>query len=167
MRDPTLTLIGLGLVSLVAVGSVIMMLRLLDRGGRGSLVEGYPPHLFPRQELARAAPLAELTATQMRLLEVYRQLTPRSEAAVWLGAFLDELRAMMDSAYRVASITAVYGDHTPLAQVVAEVRLFEGQLVDRVVQEMLHAGSSFDSEQLDVRLATLRRFAQEMGALVS
>lgn len=167
MRDSTLTLIGLGVVALVAIGIVAFMLRMLDGRGTSSAIEGYPPHLFPRQDLTRTGPLADLAATQRRLLEVYQQLTPRSEAAVWLAAFLGELRAMMDSAYRVASVTALYGDDSPLARVTTEVRQFERQLVDRVVQQMLHTGEGFDSEQLDMRLATLRRFTQEMGALAT
>jgi len=165
MRDPTLTLIGLGLVALVAIGVVAVMLRLLDRNSKSAIVEGYPPHFFPHQELTHAGPLADLAATQLRLLKVYRQLPPRSEASVWLWAFLGELRAIMDSAYRVAGVTTIYGDESPLVRVAAEVHQFEHQLVDRVVQQMLHAGDGFDSGLLDARLATLRRFTQEMGAL--
>lgn len=165
MRDPILTLSGLGLVALVAMGVVALMLRLLDHNSNSSTIEGYPPHLFSRQDLTRAGPLADLAATQRRLLKVYQQLPPRSEAAVWLAAFLGELRATMDSAYRVASVTAIYDNETPLARLVSEVRQFEHQLVDRVVQQMLSSGKDFDSEQLDARLATLRRYTQEMGAL--
>src|SRR6476469_4866407 len=96
-RDPLMVLLQLGAVTAVAVGVVLVLLRVSARSValRGGIVPGYPPSLFPKQELVRSGPLAALVATQARLLAIYEQAPSQSDLAVWLHRFLLELRAIM------------------------------------------------------------------------
>ncbi len=93
-RDPILTLLGLGVVLVFAVGAVVLLLRVSGRAitQRGGFVQGYPPSQYPAQALTRAGPLAALVATQARLLSLYEHVPPHSELAIWLRPFLVELR---------------------------------------------------------------------------
>src|SRR5262245_54270850 len=108
-RDPVVVLLQLGAVTAIAVGAVLLLLRVSARTAamHGRMVQGYPPSLFPRQELVRAGPLAALAATQARLLAIYEQAPHQSDLAVWLAPFLRELREIMDTAYRAATIGQV------------------------------------------------------------
>lgn len=163
-RDPILTLIGLAAVALFAGVAVWMLLRVSDRGARQDALEvGYPADRFPRRDLVATAQLAALAAVQSRLLSVYDQLPARGEAAVWLRAFLAELRALMDSAYRVAAVSTIYGDTALLDRVVAEVQQTEAQIAAEAMRHLLRQGGDFDEAPLDERLAVLRRFAQELA----
>src|SRR5262245_15141673 len=122
-RDPLVVLMQLGAVAVIAIGAVILLLRIRPRGAAAhDIVQGYPPSLFPRQDVARSAALAALVATQARLLSVYEQAPAQSDLVVWLGPFLRELREIMDTAYRVAAITQPYGPSPQLERLVAEVQ---------------------------------------------
>ncbi len=114
-------MVKLGIVMLVAVGAVLLLLRVSDRGRaqRDAWLVGYPPDIFPAQALTRSGPLAVLAATQSRLISLYRQMPAQSDLTIWLGAFLRELRAIMDTAYRVAVVTQVYGQTAHLERLVA------------------------------------------------
>ena len=50
-RDPLVVLMQLGAVTVIAVGAVLLLI-----GARGAVVrgvvKGYPPSLFPRQDIA-------------------------------------------------------------------------------------------------------------------
>jgi hypothetical protein len=160
-------LLGLAVVVVVAVGAVVLLLRLSDRASqrRGGLLLGYPPDLFPEQDITRSGPLLALAATQARLASIYRQLAPHSDEAIWLRAFLNELREMMDTAYRVSVVTRMYGQPPQLERLMQEVQEIEKQVADHVVQRLLTRESDAHSERLDSRMAALRMCVRELATL--
>ncbi len=162
-------LLGLGVVVVVAVGVLLLLLRLSDRANtrQGELLPGYPPDRFPLQELTRSAPLRELAATQARLIAMYQQMPAQSDLAIWLYAFLKELREIMDTAYRVTAITHVYGRTSPLERLVAEVQQIESQLADHVVQRLLARDGDTRSELLEGRLEALRLCVRELATMAA
>jgi hypothetical protein len=162
-------LLGLAVVVLVAVGAVLLLLRLSDRTARrrGGLLLGYPPDIFPEQEITGRGPLLALATTQARLASIYRQLPPQSDLSIWLRAFLNELREIMDTAYRVSVITQVYGQPAQLDSLIAEVQTIEKQVADHVVQRLLARESDAQQEWLEGRLAALRMCARELQGLTN
>ncbi len=166
-RDPILTLLGLGVVLAFAVGAVVLLLRVSGRAvtQRGGFVQGYPPSQYPAQALVRTGPLAALVATQARLLSLYEHVPPHSELAVWLRPFLVELRAIMDTAYRVTVITQIYDRPAPLDRLVAEVQQIESQLADHAVQQLLARDGDAQQELLDGRMETLRLCVRELASV--
>ena len=158
--------LGLGAVGLVALGAVLLLLRFSGRAGpgRGHLLLGYPPELFPAQHLTRGA-LAALAATQSRLASVERQVPPQSDLSIWLCAFLNELRAIMDTAYRVTVITEIYGQPAQLDRLVAEVQQIEAEIAEHVARRLLARDGDVHAELLDGRLATLRMCVRELAGV--
>jgi hypothetical protein len=160
-------LIGLGLVALVAVGAVWLLLRLSERRAPRGAALGYPPDSYPAQELARSGPLAELAAVQARLSELALRLPPQSDQRIWLQTFLDELRQIMDTAYRAALIAQVYGQPAGLDRLVAEVRQIEAEAAANITRRLLARESDAHDELLDGRLAALRLCARELAGLAA
>jgi hypothetical protein len=162
-------LLGLGAVGLVALGAVFLLLRLSGRAEpqRGRLLLGYPPELFPAQHLARSGALVALVETQARLASIERQLPPQSEISIWLRAFLYELRAIMDTAYRVTVITEIYGRPAQLDRLVAEVQQIEAEIAEHVTRRLLARDGDAQAELLDGRLATLRMCVRELAGVAS
>jgi hypothetical protein len=159
-----LRLLGLGLVIVVAVGAVLLLLRLSDRRDRrGEAVLGYPPDLFPAQALTRGGPLAALAATQARLTALEGRLPPHSDQRIWLRTFLSELRQIMDTAYHVAAIAEVYGQMAQLERLADEVRGIEAEVADHVTRRLLARDADAHDELLDGRLATLRLCLRELA----
>ena len=159
-------LLGLGATIVVAVGAVLLLLRLSERrapGGERAL--GYPPDRFPNQALTRGGPLAALAATQARLAALEERLPPRGDQRIWLHTFLGELRAIMDAAYHVAAIAAVYGQMAPLERLAAEVQQIEAEVAEHVARGLLARGGDTHDELLDARLATLRLCMRELAGL--
>lgn len=162
-RDPITTLIGLAVVILIGLGVVVFMLRIGGgRPRRQELLLGYPPDLFPAQELTRGGSLKALAAVQARLLSVHAQLPRQSELAVWIWSFLRELRPIMDSAYKAASVAKLYSQSSPLDSLVREVESIEKEIAERVVKRLLSTEAAVDDDGLDVHLAVLRRYAHEL-----
>jgi hypothetical protein len=153
--------LGLGLVVLVAVGAVLLLLRLSDR--RGQALLGYPPDRFPAQALTRGGPLAALAATQARLAALEARLPPRGDQRIWLRTFLGELREIMDTAYHVAVIAEVYGQVAQLERLAAEVRAIEIEVAEHVTRRLLARDGDAHDELLDGRLATLRLCLRELA----
>ena len=160
-------LFSLGAVCLVALGAVLLLLRFSGRAGpgRGRLLPGYPPDLFPAQHLTRSGTLAALAATQSRLTSIVRQVPPQSDLSIWLCAFLDELRAIMDTAYRVTVITEIYGQPAQLDRLVAEVQQIEAEIAEHVARRLLARDGDVHAELLDGRLATLRMCVRELAGV--
>jgi hypothetical protein len=165
-QAPITTLLHLGGAIIFAVGAVLLLIRLSGRAVtyRSGIVEGYPPSLFPAQELTRSGALIALATTQSRLLSVYEQVPVHSDLAVWLGAFLHELREVMDTAYRTAVIAHVYGQPVQLDRLVDEVHQIEAQLAQQIVQRLLVRDGDAHDELLDGRLATLRMCVRELSS---
>jgi hypothetical protein len=166
-RDPVLTLLGLGVVLVFAVGAAVLLLRASGRAviHRSGVIQGYPASRYPAQALTHAGPLAALAATQARLLSIYEQVPAQSELAVWLRPFLVELRAIMDTAYRVTVITHIYEKTAPLDRLVAEVQQIEAQLADHAVQQLLARDADAQHELLDGRIETLRLCVRELATV--
>jgi len=160
-------MVKLGIVMLVAVGAVLLLLRVSDRGRaqRDAWLVGYPPDIFPAQALTRSGPLTALAATQSRLISIYRQMPAQSDLTIWLGAFLRELRAIMDTAYRVAVVTQVYGQTAHLDRLVAEVETIEVQIADHVTRQLPAQTDDIGRESLEGHLATLRLCVRELATL--
>jgi hypothetical protein len=166
-------LLGLGVVIAVAVGAVLLLLRATRRSDPrdGEIVLGYPPDLFPVYQVTQQPALRALAATQARLLSVYRRLpahdraAPVGEIAVWLRVFLLELRQMMDTAYRVALVSDLYGHSRYLDQLVAEVQAIEAQIADDIARRLLGTDGPRHDEALGRRLALLRQCARELTSL--
>ncbi len=160
-------LLGLGAVCLVALGAVLLLLRFSGRAapGHSRLLLGYPPDLFPAQHLARGGALAALAATQSRLASIERQLPPQSDLSIWLCAFLYELRAIMDTAYRVTVITEIYGRPAQLDRLVAEMQQIEAEIAEHVARRLLARDGDAQAELLDGRLATLRMCVRELAGV--
>ena len=158
-------LVGLGAVGLVALGAVLLLLRFSGRAGlgHGRLLLGYPTELFPAQHLTRGGTLAALAATQSRLASIERQVPPHSDLSIWLCAFLNELRAIMDTAYRVSLITEIYGRPAQLDRLVAELQQIEAEIVEHVARRLLARDGDAQAELLDGRLATLRMCVRELA----
>jgi hypothetical protein len=161
-------LIGLGIVALVAVGAVLLLLRLSERrSAHGTPALGYPPDRYPAQELTRGGPLAELADVQARLSALAVRLPPQSDQRIWLQTFLDELREIMDTAYRAALIAQVYGQPAGLDRLVAEVRQIEAEAAANVTRQLLARAGDAQDELLDGRLAALRLCARELAGLAA
>ena len=159
-------LLGLGAVGLVALGAVLLLLRFSGRAGLGrSRLLGYPPDLFPAQHLTRGGTLVALAATQSRLASIERQVPPQSDLSIWLCAFLSELRAIMDTAYRVTVITEIYGHPAQLERLVAEVQQIEAEIAEHVARRLLAHDGDAQAELLDGRLATLRMCVHELAGV--
>lgn len=157
-------LAGLGLVAAVAVGALLWLLRL---GGapapeRPELTPGYPTERFPDRAVAADPALAGLVATQARLLAILAGLPPGSEPAVWLATFLRELRAIMDTAYRVAAVSRIYGTMPPLEALSAEVARIEADVAAQITRRLLDRDGDAQQELLDARLAALRLCARQL-----
>jgi hypothetical protein len=164
-RDPIMVLLQLGAVAVIAIGAVLLLLRLSARttATHGSLVQGYPPSLFPRQDVVRNGPLAALAATQARLLALYGQAPQQSDLAIWLGPFLRELRQIMDTAYHAATIAHAYGQSAAIERLATEIQQIEAQIAEHAVQLLLARDGDAERELLDGRLAALRLCARELG----
>ena len=168
-------LLGLGVVIVVAIGAVAVLLRSPRRRTPpvGEVVVGYPPDLFPVRCVVRQPALQALAATQARLLAVYQRLpvsdrtAPVSEIAIWLKVFLLELRQMMDTAYRVALVTDVYGHSPHLDRLVADVQQIEAQLADDITRRLLGADGELRDDVLNRRLEMLRQCARELAGLAT
>src|SRR5688500_3869921 len=93
-RDPVMVLLQLGAVAVIAVGAVLFLMRFSGRAtvNRARMIQGFPPSLFPAQDLTSSGPLAALAITQARLLALYEQVPTQSDLSVWLHTFLRELR---------------------------------------------------------------------------
>jgi hypothetical protein len=165
--DQVTLLLKLGMVIVVAVGAVWLLLRVTDRPNtaRGDLLLGYPPDLFPARDLTRSSQLAALTTTQARLHSIYAQLPPHSDLAIWLRAFLNELREIMDTAYRVAVITQVYGQPADIDRLIAEVQQIEAEVAGHVARRLLARDGDAQHELLEGRLAALRMCVRELATL--
>lgn len=163
--NQTLGLVGV--ITVIALGAVFLLLRVSSRTNQAlhGFVVGYPSDRFPIREVTSSGKLTTLAATQLRLLSIYEQLPAQSELSVWLRAFLQEFREIMDTAYRVAVITRAYGQPTQLEQLVDEVRELERQLADHVVQRLLARDGDAQAELLNGRLATLRLCVRELAGL--
>jgi hypothetical protein len=159
-------LVGLGIVALVAVGAIMLLLRLSERrGAQGAPVLGYPPDRYPAPELTRSGPLAELAAIQARLAALALRLPPQSDQRIWLQTFLGELREIMDTAYRAALIAQIYGQPAGLDRLVAEVRQLEAEAATNITQRLLAREGDAHDELLDGRLAALRLCARELASV--
>jgi hypothetical protein len=160
-------LIGLGVVLVVAVGAVLLLLRLSEqRASPGAFVLGYPPDRFPAQALARSGSLAALAATQARLAALEARLPAQSDQRIWLRTFLGELREIMDTAYQVAVIAEVYGQMAQLERLADEVRQIEAAVAEHVTRWLLaRDGDGHSDALLDGRLATLRLCVRELAGL--
>lgn len=166
MQDLEL-LVKLGLVVVVAVGAVLLLLHPhVNMRPRGQeLVLGYPADLFPSRELTRTPPLVALAATQSRLVSIYQQLPLDSDLAIWLRAFLNELREIMDTAYRVTVITEVYGQPAQIERLIAEVEQIEQEVATHVARRLLARDGDAQHELLDGRLAALRMCVRELASV--
>ncbi|NJM07580.1 hypothetical protein HC891_17430 [Candidatus Gracilibacteria bacterium] len=164
-HDSLSILFGLIVTALVSGMGVVVLLRIGPPQAKPTLdvVRGFPPERFPDRQLVQIAPLSALVATQARLISMYAQLPHESELAVWVRAFLLELRQIMDSAYRVASVAVLYDQTTQLDSVVSEVQRIEAQLAETAMQRMLNAQSDIDTERFETRLAVLRRCVKELA----
>jgi hypothetical protein len=159
-------ILGLALVIVVALGAVLLLLRLSERREqRDTRLLGYPPDLFPAEALTRSGPLAALAATQARLAALEAQLPPRSDQGIWLRTFLGELREIMDTAYHVATIARVYGQMAQLERLAAEIQAIEAEVANHVTRRLLTHGGDAHDELLDGRLATLRLCMRELAGL--
>jgi hypothetical protein len=123
---------------------------------------GRPAPAADRELLALPA-LAELAAVQGRLLAMQQALPPQSEEAVWLDAFLRELRSVIDTAYRVAAATRAYGPPAGLDALSAEVAQIETDVAAQVTRRMLGRAAAADHDLLDARLAALRLCARQLA----
>jgi hypothetical protein len=166
-RDPILAIVGLIIVSLVAVGAVLLLLRAnTTRPQLRDFILGYPANLFPAQELTRTGHLKSLAAVQARLLAVHAQLPRHSELAVWIWSFLRELRPIMDAAYKAANVAKLYNQSSALDHLVREVETIEQEIAERVVKRLLSNEADVDEDSLDAHLAVLRRYARELADTV-
>jgi hypothetical protein len=158
-------LAGLGVVAVLAVGAVLLLLRMSGppSARHGALVLGYPPDLFPARRLVQSGPLLALAAIQGRLLSIYQQLPVGSEMGLWLEPFLNELREIMNTAYRVLVITEVYGRPARLEGLIAEVEQLEAQVAEHITHRLLAREGDAQEELLEARLAMLRLCMEELG----
>lgn len=165
-RDPIMVLLQLGAVTLIAVGAVLVLLRLSSRAHarQGGVIRGYPAHLFPaRNIIVQCGALTALAATQERLLTLYAQAPAQSDMAIWLAAFLRELRQIMDTAYHVAVAAQGYGQPPQLDRLVAEVQAIEAQIAQHAVDLLLARDGDAAQESLNGRLMVLRLCAREIA----
>jgi hypothetical protein len=163
-EDIVARLIGLGLVTLIAVAVLVWLMRVSGHQAQDlRLLEGYPAELFSDREAITLPALQALCASQQRLLSVYRRLSPGSEMAIWLVTFLYELRAIMDTAYRAAVIGRVYDDTTALDTLSAEVAQIEHDVAGQITRRLLLGEDDLSYEQLQVRLAAMRLCARRLA----
>jgi hypothetical protein len=165
VANELILLAKLGGMVVVAVGAVLLLLRSnTDTAARDiDQVLGYPPNQFMARELVRSEPLVELAAIQARLVSIYWQLPPHSDSAIWLRAILAELRAIMDTAYYVMTITEVYGQPPQLERLIVEVQLIEQEVAAYMTSQLLMRDGDAQHELLDGRLATLRLCARQLA----
>lgn len=135
------------------------------------IVVGYPAELFPLPIVVGSPPLQALVAAQRRLIAVDRRLPVGDRAGVALAVRLAliELRGLMDAAYLTAAVIGGHGASDQLDELVAEVQAIEEQLIDRVGDRLLGAGTTAGgadatpSLRLSRRLVALRRCADEIA----
>jgi hypothetical protein len=165
MYEQLIALANLGATAAIALGVIAILWRVSERSRprQPEIVLGYPSDRFPAHDVVGSRALTELAASQARLLSMYSELAPSSDAAKLLYSFLVELRAIMDLAYRVALVTRAYGQSPKLDRVVAEVRAIERELADHVVQRLLAYEADEQSALLDHRLATLRALVGQLA----
>lgn len=164
---PLEKVLGLALVTAVALGALWLLLRAGERRPAASGAVGYPPDSFPARHLTQSGPLAALALTEARLALLHAQLPAYSDLAPWLAVFRAELRHLMEMAYRVMVITEVYGQPAALDSIVAEVQGLEEQLAHDLAQHLLVREGDTQQVQLEARLATLRLCGQELAGVVS
>lgn len=131
---------------------------------RHTFLVGYPPDLFPSQELTQSGPLADLAAAQGRLVSVYQNLPVQSTLTIWLRTFLIELRDMMDTAYRVMVITQTYGYPAQVECLVVAVQQMEYRIAFLATQRLLAHDASVQHERLNEQLATVRLCLRALSA---
>ncbi len=157
-------LLGLAVVLLVSIGAIWLLMRHSSAPvTRQGSAQGYPPDLFPDTQLTRSGALALLAATQARLILIERQVPEQSELAIWLQAFLRELREIMDVAYRAAAVAQIYGDTSALDMLTTEVQTIETQIAAHVARRLLDRDGDTQRELLDGRLATLRLCVRQLS----
>lgn len=159
-------LLGLGFVIVVAIGGIGVLLRQgsapISRGA--SLIPGYPVGRYPAYARIADHRLAELAAVQTRLIAIYQQLPLQSASAIWLGTFLQELREIMDTAYRVTVATEDYGPSPLLDWLILEVEQIEQELSSKIAERLFLREGDGAGEPLTGRLATLRMCVREMSS---
>jgi hypothetical protein len=174
MPDDMQRLLGLMLVSLVALGAVVAVMRLSRRETPAEpvgLVLGYPPDHYPLRHVAQHPALQTLAAVQTRLATMRRQIPPGhpspalGEVAIWLQVLLIELRDIMNVAYQVVAITGGHRRSPHLEAIVAEVQQIEEQVVETVTARLLARGEASVDDSLTLRLQNLRRSAAELRGL--
>lgn len=165
-------LLQLAAATLVGVIAVAALLRLTQRAAPAdATIVGYPPDHFPNRAVAGQPALQALTAAQRRLLALRHQIaasppTPiTSDLAISLGAFLIELRKVMDAAYQVALVGAVYDQSGHLARLTREVERLEAQVAAEITRHLLAHAHATQGISLDRHLATLRLCAEELTHL--
>lgn len=160
-------LANLGGVALVALMAVLLLIRRRPppRARRSAVIVGYPADCYRDREAVRSAPLVALAATQARLLSMHEQIPAHTDLAIWLHAFLRELREVMDTAYRVATITAAYSLPGQLEYLIDQVQQIETQVAERVARQLLQRDGDAHDELLEGRLATLRMCLRELAVL--
>ena len=89
----------------------------------------------------------------------------RDREGVW--RLLDELRAIMDTAYRVTVITEIYGRPAQIDRLVAEVQQIEAEIAEHVARQLLARDGDAQAELLDGRLATLRMCVRELAGVAA
>lgn len=164
---PIARLLGLGLVLLVAISAVLLLLRQGSRAQPDASIAliGYPPERYPATHLTRTGALADLASTQARLAAITLQLSFQSELAIWMRSLLGELRQILDTAYRVAVITELYGQPPQIERLAAQVQQIESQVAAHVTERLLAQDADAQAELLEARLAALRMYARELAKL--
>lgn len=164
MYDFMTTLLNLAGVAAIAVGAVAVLWRVSQphTTRHTEFVLGYPADLFPAHDVVNHPALQALAATQARLLSIYSGLSPASDTARLLHSFLNELRALMDLAYRTALVTRAYGQSTQLDKLVVEVQQIEKELADYVIERLLAYEGDGQMALLTSRLEALRACAHEL-----
>jgi len=144
----------------VALAALWWLTRQERRRPPRALVAGYPESDFPSRDRRHGA-LASLCGSQASLLAMYARLPPAAPARATLLVFLEELRALMDSAHGLAE---------PPVSPAASARLERlAQDVDAAVREMIDtthgpAGDvSVASGELELRVEVMRALARETG----
>ncbi|HEY0605453.1 MAG TPA: hypothetical protein VGD58_21205 [Herpetosiphonaceae bacterium] len=163
MHDLTI-LLNLGGIAAIALGAVAFLWRVSQprTTQHADFVLGYPADQFPAHDVVGSPALQALTATQGRLLSIYTGLSPASDTANVLYTFLQELRAIMDLAYRVALVTRAYGQPAQLEQLVSEVQAIEKELADYVIERLLAYEADGQMDLLTRRLEALQQCARDL-----
>lgn len=160
MTDDVHKLLALGISLVVALAASWWLTRHERRRAPRALVAGYPAREFPHREPLDPA-LAALCDSQASLLRLYHALPASAPARATLIVCLEELRALMDGAYPLASLQASPAARARLQSLVAGVQEAVQELTAATEPQVGDTSGQGVAGELEIRVEVMRALARD------